>query len=449
MNERESVKQLITIENKRLTAKLKNLGLWDWVLASVPEEQKVIITKDTELIYLALHPEVFPQCKYGNPRYFYSLQKGYAERCRVNTCKCHSDWRESPDWKIRANTAKQKRKETFLKRYGVSNPSQHSVVQDRKIKINQERYGCNWATSSDIIKQRIKDTNQERYGCDSVLQLPEIRKSLQNYRDKHIEEIITKTQSTNLEKYGTVCAAQSDIVREKIKATNISRYGVEWTTQSEIMKQKSRETCLARYGVDYAWESEEVRQNFSEKHKEETGMEWPSQRGFSDELWLLLNNADELQAEINALGTLGIATKYNTTRGTIYRHAAKYNLTFPEINSYEAEIEGWLIEQKINFIRNDRIQLKPKELDFYIPEYKIGIEFQGTYWHMDPKFFAETDYNSSTHKTAQQHWESDIHKLNECLDKGIELIVIWENDWNSNKEQIKQSILKTINELQG
>lgn len=34
-------------------------------------------------------------------------------------------------------------------------------------------------------------------------------------------------------------------------------------------------------------------------------------------------------------------------------------------------------------IRNDRIQLKPYELDFFLPDQAVGIEVNGSFWHQD------------------------------------------------------------------
>ena len=95
---------------------------------------------------------------------------------------------------------------------------------------------------------------------------------------------------------------------------------------------------------------------------------------------------------------------------------------------------------------NSRSVLKSKkELDIWIPERRIAIEFNGDYWHMNPKLYSESDYNSNIHMTAKQKWEYDELKINECQKMGIELIVVWEHDWVHDKEQVKVFLQKRIN----
>jgi predicted transcriptional regulator len=51
------------------------------------------------------------------------------------------------------------------------------------------------------------------------------------------------------------------------------------------------------------------------------------------------------------------------------------------VSSYERAIQEFLEEHGINFIASDRSQIKPKELDIYIPEHHLAIELNGVYWH--------------------------------------------------------------------
>ena len=81
-------------------------------------------------------------------------------------------------------------------------------------------------------------------------------------------------------------------------------------------------------------------------------------------------------------------------------------------------------------IRNDRSILCGKELDLYYPEKKIAVEFNGSYWH------------NEHHRPRDYHY----NKFKSCLDRDILLISIFESDWNSRKEDIKQYILDTFSE---
>lgn len=72
-----------------------------------------------------------------------------------------------------------------------------------------------------------------------------------------------------------------------------------------------------------------------------------------------------------------------------------------------------------------RYKSKNNELDIFLPDLKIGIEFNGLYWHGDNK--REKNYH-------QKKW-SYFKKL------GIKIITVWEDDWKYKKDVVK-SILK-------
>jgi hypothetical protein len=68
-----------------------------------------------------------------------------------------------------------------------------------------------------------------------------------------------------------------------------------------------------------------------------------------------------------------------------------------------------------------RSVIKPFEIDLYVEERKIGIEFNGIYWH------------NETHKGRTYHRD----KWLAAKEAGVQLIQIWEDEWNRNPEQIK------------
>ena len=75
----------------------------------------------------------------------------------------------------------------------------------------------------------------------------------------------------------------------------------------------------------------------------------------------------------------------------------------------------------VELIRNSRNIISPLELDLYYQEKKIAIEFNGDYWH------------NENHKSKDYH----LNKYLKCKEKGILLVSIFESDWNSRKEEIK------------
>lgn len=87
--------------------------------------------------------------------------------------------------------------------------------------------------------------------------------------------------------------------------------------------------------------------------------------------------------------------------------------------------------EEIKILRNDKSTILGKkdrnlELDIYIPDKNLAIEYNGIYWH------AKEDKNYHLHKTE------------ECEKKGVRLIHIWEDLWFSKKEIYKSIISSAL-----
>ena len=77
---------------------------------------------------------------------------------------------------------------------------------------------------------------------------------------------------------------------------------------------------------------------------------------------------------------------------------------------------------------SDRIILNGKEIDIYLPKLKLGFEFNGLYWH------------SEIYKNRTYH----LDKTKSCLDNGISLFHIWEDDWLYKQDIVKSMILNKL-----
>lgn len=91
--------------------------------------------------------------------------------------------------------------------------------------------------------------------------------------------------------------------------------------------------------------------------------------------------------------------------------------------AYFVESLGFEIEQ------TNKTALDGLHLDIYIKDFKIGIEYNGTYYH-GPKF--------------PQHIKRDKKKKDLCNQKGISLIVVKEEDWTKNNQKEKLRIKNSL-----
>ena len=82
-------------------------------------------------------------------------------------------------------------------------------------------------------------------------------------------------------------------------------------------------------------------------------------------------------------------------------------------------------DNTVDIVFNTKEVIFPYELDIYIPDKKIAIEYNGLFWHSE-----QTGKDKNYHKNK---WEA-------CHDKGVQLIAVWEDDWRDRKDIVKSML---------
>ncbi len=348
-----------------------------------------------------------PKCYCGNFLSFFDLSKGYNLYC-------------SPKCKYSSAELKVKIEKTNLERYGTKAPGMNQEVKNKIKRTNLEKYGFESHNSSDVVKEKKKKVCLERYGVENVSQMDFVKE---------------KIKGTFLEKYGETWLSKSNIIKEKVKQTNLKKFGYTYPAQSpEIRKklhdiitspevvEKTKQTNLKRYGVENSSQSEIIKNN---------------QR--IENFNKLMKNVKILQKVVplfNVDDYNGIDQQYSflckVCNSEIFSHL-KYGqiprcmkcYPLQSISILEKEIVGYLTSIGIQVTENNREIISPYELDIYIPDYKLAIEFNGLYWH--------SELNG---KDQKYH----LDKTEKCLEKGIQLIHIFEDEWLYKQEIVKSII---------
>lgn len=84
-----------------------------------------------------------------------------------------------------------------------------------------------------------------------------------------------------------------------------------------------------------------------------------------------------------------------------------------------------ILPKDVEIKENDRKLISPKELDIYIPELSVAVEFNGLYWHSE-----------ANGKSKNYHY----NKWKQCKSKNVQLFTIWEDDWLYRKEHVKSQL---------
>lgn len=137
------------------------------------------------------------------------------------------------------------------------------------------------------------------------------------------------------------------------------------------------------------------------------------------------NNYREKKPTIKDLST--IFEKHCTTIG---HYINEFNL-FEYIDYYsegsyqEQELRDYIISLNVNTLsKSSWDKLNGKEIDIFIPELKLGFEYNGNYWHSE--LFKQQNYHQEKSLQAQE--------------KGIQLVHIFEYEFLEKEDLIKSFI---------
>jgi very-short-patch-repair endonuclease len=141
----------------------------------------------------------------------------------------------------------------------------------------------------------------------------------------------------------------------------------------------------------------------------------------------------------------GMRRFHNSHKNIGYSSKISKKLFFDIAKSFENE--------KIYFkaLNNEFGKLNNKTHEYYFYDFclinrKKIIEFNGDYYHMNPKIYNKNDFNKKVKKYAFEIWNYNKRKIKVIKDCGFKVLIIWENDYRKNDEKI---LKKCINFLKG
>jgi len=241
------------------------------------------------------------------------------------------------------------------------------------------------------------------------------------------ESVKLKSKATKTKKYNNPCYNNP----EKTKKTLLERYGAEHALQLKEFKDKALNTKLDRYGD----ENYNNREKALDTNFERFGMAHYKQQHFSKHIQNILFNKTEFKKFTDDKSAGTCAVELSVDYNTIVKYAKLYNVELAQYKSRQEQlIADYLDKLNIKYLRNTRKIIKPKELDFYLTDYKLAIEFNGVFWH-NPNFYGS--------KLAWFLYHQN--KIEECNLRGIKLIHIWEN-YDNIYEKINNAINNNIYE---
>lgn len=104
-------------------------------------------------------------------------------------------------------------------------------------------------------------------------------------------------------------------------------------------------------------------------------------------------------------------------------------------------------KEKIRYGKNQFFRYFPKIGKTFSYDFVFGkkiIEFNGDYWHCNPKFYNKNYYHKYLQMFAEEIWKKDELRIMSILEEGFEVLVVWESEYNKNREQIIEKCLNFL-----
>ena len=378
-----------------------------------------------------------------------------------------------------------------VQKWGLYTCSGKCSNSKRKL-TNLEKFGTEWASSNENIKNKIKSTNLDRWGVECVIHNKEIKKKITDnniekwgtpYPSQN-EEVKLKTEITNIKKWGEKTPLLNEEIKGKIKkslldrwgvdnpsknpkivqkrvksfnnspkkdkiyeklkdlfsdsewansvllktkSSNLKKWGNEYYSNTQEFKERVKDTLISKYGTtgfnslpEFREKSEITRNsNLIKKYSKKLGdgYEIISLEGG---IFTIKEGSDVFKIHLNNLrDRIYSFTEVSTIKNPLY-HGNK--------SGYEIQIGDFVKSLGFNIILGSKKIINPQEIDIFIPDKNLAIEFNGLYWHSE--IFKDRNYH--------------IRKLESCKNLGINLISIFEDDWIYKKDIVKSIIMNKL-----
>lgn len=230
----------------------------------------------------------------------------------------------------------------------------------------------------------------------------------------------------------------------------------KWNEKNKVTRiNKAKESLSKKYGVDSLFKKKEYQDVLKHGLLKKYGVNNPMEKkDFVDKLknTIRLNHIPKLIEKLKLHNIELVEDYINNKNGSTSRtYTFKCNICdniftstllgsgkipicrkcYPitKNSAIESIIRDFLNENNIKHIDSDRKILNGKEIDFYLPEFKIGLEINGNYYHSEIHGEKEKNYH--------------INKTIDSNNKNIRLIHIFEDEI-LNKREITLSRLKNI-----
>jgi hypothetical protein len=390
----------------------KNIEYMEYINSNVPKETTYF--KISERIYYLINDiKELLLCECGDHRSFIGFKSGYRSTCGKKQCSI------------------KKRKETCINKYGVDNPKKSKeIIEKEKENIRNKWNGEHYMLSNEV-KNKFKNTMIEKWGVEWAQQSSEIKsKSLSTWNKNPNKSLIIDDRVSKLVNKSK--EEKNDINKKKLKTIS-DRWG-SYDNFIDYRLECIRNRSLEKYGLDHHFKSNDIKIKRVISYRENTMNKIKS--NLPDNIIYISKKYNENKTDViidffckECGSNFSINRQLFVNRKILNdKICLKCNPVLNGRSKREIEVYTFIKENYNGEIILNSKNIISNELDIYLPDIKLAFEFNGLYWHSD--LYKEKTYH--------------LDKTKECLEFEINLIHIWEDDWDFKKEIVKSIIFNKL-----
>ena len=285
-------------------------------------------------------------------------------------------------------------------------------------------------------QERINNGFMKAFGVDNCLKLPEIREKCKNSLLKNhgvtdafklrtnfsiSPETAAKISATHKSK----TKDEKDEIYNKRRKTSLERYGDENVQNVQAVKDKRKATMKERFGYDCFFGSNAHAQSIQDWSMKNFGVKHFSQshcKNLNDmnKDFILKNFVKDKRFQI-----FEMMEYFNVSESFVNKWKRNNNVAIP--NKIIKSKNQQYIYDAINVNITDKLYntkkvIPPLEIDIYIPSAKLAIEYNGRMHH------SRGVSNNEVFNTPDFPIDYHLNKTLKCLEKGVELLHIFDNE---------------------
>ena len=206
-----------------------------------------------------------------------------------------------------------------------------------------------------------------------------------------------------------------------------------------------RNTNQIKYWIKKGYSEEEAKQKVSERQTTFTLEKCIAKYGEEEGTRRYIERQKNWSAKVEEQYQQGLFSKIPYSQNSSIYSKFEKNIVDSIIESLDVDIDDIYCYKTSQFrLENTNESCKNKLFSYDFKFRNKIIEFNGDFWHMNPDIYDSDYIHPYSNLSAEEKWNFDEIKLECAIQNGYDVLTIWEQEYNENKEDTIQKCIEFL-----